>query len=413
MSDHYQELLNAFAPVVTLSGNDQYRPTEVTDFIKKCSLMYEVTGPDDTFESTASPETINEHWYRSTFFDDVASSYHKTPENTDFYLALKNEADRCGTADFNKVPFYGAVFEGSTYCDLIYGFFYAYDNSNAGLVVGSSLVAHEGDWEHVIVRVGRDSARQFSASSDVLGAYFQAHGVSAQYSRWYYPPGSASQYQFQWWGTQQRRRVRVYASDGSHGSYVDSGWQEYDALGFDLLWPDDYTDSNGPQWGGTPNVQVMTGFEKWNDFNGHFGDDGGPRSPKVQGWLRLDSRSGGPNGATTIGVAVQEPSPESEPTSYSQSFKLDFPGAVRWTVAAALTHDHLENLVFGISNGETDIEGIKHAATSENADFGGAFKVRNLSYSDSTGTYHGADVFRHLGVDELTLTVADAARASV
>jgi hypothetical protein len=446
MSHHYDDsdldLARHFRPIVYLAQGEQYRPQLVTSYVPKCGMKYVETFRDAQILESVTTTNINTQKYDGKHSSYQAKAPDNTKDETKFYLYLKSAADRSGSpiSGLNKVPFYCGVYKrtGSPYyADIVYGFFYAYDDSNASdikpLAGGAGLfVAHEGDWEHIIVRISRDSNGYYKkGTSKILGVYYQAHGQGDQYSGWYYPPdtGVDSGNTFSWYvATDSEGNTwlspTVYSSLGSHASYAKAQVYVYDeALG---LRPNDVT-SQGTTWGTKKDdaVSLMTSTDPWNDFNGKFGDNAGvygitpagPRSPQVQGWCQVDSRGGGPTGTTAVLVApLPEASTEEAVNAgpppwraHSPVFKLDFPGEVRWRVEASVAPEVLGRLSFAIG----DVKGNVLLKTAHNDSTQGAFgtlpvKVNGIVYVDEQGSWSDNAALERLGIERLILQVCDA-----
>lgn len=410
-----EDVLKTFAPVVYLCADEPYKPMEIKDYIEKCGLWYKFGGiiPDTEIYERVKPYTMinqasyrHEPWLKKRKY----SSSKKTPERTAYYLQLINKDDRESSSDLTQVPFYCFAFPGPNFCDLTYAFFYPWDGGNDGNKLGW-FGSHAGDWEHIIVRIGRDDKNKFSDKSKILGAYYQVHRQSNEYSGWYYPPetqGTSSKFEWEVEGY----RVKVYAARESHGSYTKAGTQHYTAL---FGWPDDVTCGNGLIWGKIPNLVLMTGEEPWNDYNGTFGTS--PYSPKMQGWLDYNTRPGGPSGSTSVRVAPMGDASvtledESGAKYYSNHFKLDYRNKIKWVIESALSEDKLAGLSFDVisENGEVRkrIDSVAHQAVTEEVYSRDLFAVLNVVYQDSTGMcYGGEEAFKRLGISELILKILD------
>jgi hypothetical protein len=418
--DKTENLLRTFAPLVYICKGEQYFPMKVTDYIQACKLFFPMPILRNSenevlvLDKIIPWQIIND---QSIIVDQrrIYSSFGKTPEKTKFHLTPLSRSTRKGVApaDLQGIPFYGYSCPGANYCDLTYGFFYAYDGGNDGNILGA-LGSHDGDWEHIIVRIGLDAKNSFSEDSPVLGVYYQAHRQSDRYSGWYYPPPSVGQpgpssadAVFEW--EVKDKRVRVYAAREAHGSYTKAGSQKYT-----FIWPDDITSSDGPQWGETANIYLMTGEEDWNDYNGKIGDS--PYSPKVQEWLIPNSRPGGPGGSTAIRVGPLDDSIDLLADGrggghFSSYFKLDFFNQVQVLFESTLTDEQLAGLIIGLeskSGSESiSIESVKHKMLIEKIYSRELFVVAKLEYTDSTGIFRGGDVFERLGIRDFVLRLLD------
>jgi hypothetical protein len=287
-----QALLTKFAPVVRLCSLEKYFPASVDWYLPRVSLDYQkkVDVSVVTEENLILQADGDVYSFLIPTGTGPSTGYTQAHEYT---LDITDKETRKGIKPHPPVnpqaPFYGAVIDnpGMKSTDLLYMFFYAY-NGLAGWAF-NEVGTHEGDWEHVIIRLSTDQSK-------VVGMYCQAHASDSTYSQWYYPPPYEDQdRQFSWWETSTTRPV-VYSAAESHASYVKAGdfplhWQGF--LGYDIT-------DNGPKWNEQPNVTLVSvPATDWLQYSGRWGKTNdwlakSPDPPAAQGWFA--PRTDGPPG---------------------------------------------------------------------------------------------------------------------
>lgn len=289
-----QALLNQFAPAVYLCSQEKYFPASVDWYLQKVTLNYE--GEIELHQVTAQNLIVQSEGDDVSFLIPTGSGPSTGYiQAHDYKLAITDKQTRYGIQPpppaNPQAPFYGAVIDNpdKQATDLLYMFFYAY-NGLAGYAF-NEIGTHEGDWEHVIIRLSSDKTR-------VVGMYCQAHASDDAYSQWYYPPPYTPDpdLQFSWYAGSTTRPI-VYAAAQSHASYVAAGeWP----LGW-LGWKGEDVTDNGPVWNAAVNVTLVSVPEtNWLKFSGRWGKTDGwtatsPDAPAAQGWFA--PRTDGPSGS--------------------------------------------------------------------------------------------------------------------
>jgi len=208
-------------------------------------------------------------------------------KKTDFFLeidgtdSMQDEARRGTLASAVTYAHIRRAPGGSPKFDIQYWFFYGFNGSIAAFPPGYKP-QHEGDWEHITVRVAPDLQQIdsifFAAHKDNQG-WRAAQDVSYDGSH-----------------------PRVYAALHSHGSYPTAGTQARSVL------PDDHTTADGPVWSAWQRVVVVGSFDaptagnEWLRYTGRWGQMGvavvggltvtdGPVGPAFQAWWHDDNKA--------------------------------------------------------------------------------------------------------------------------
>ena len=284
MTDSAAEaLLTKFAPVVYLSEEEQYFPASVPWYLPRVTMVYG--------SSTILPQVTKDNINCQQFDGDhsylLPNGFGGYVASTNFQLSITDPSTYTGmgapVTGQPQAPVYGVVIDNhaANATDLLYFFFYAY-NGLSGLAF-YNIGVHEGDLEHVIVRLSADQ-------SSIVGMYCQAHASDDPFSKWYYPPGSGKSPEFTCYDTANQHPV-VYSAAESHASYTSPGSK---AMGWKGIKGSDTCDQ-GYLWNAVPNVvRVSLNKTSWLQYSGRWGaTDGGflfkgksPDGPVAQGWLK-------------------------------------------------------------------------------------------------------------------------------
>ena len=156
--------------------------------------------------------------------------------------------------------------------DIQYWFFYPYNSFGPG---------HEGDWEHVTVRI--------TAEFEIAQVFFASH---AKESSWRSPGGFSI--------TEGSHPV-VYSAKSSHACYWFAGKQDRGKWYAIELPPDDFTSEQGAAWDTWTSLRIVGEVDapldnqQWVKYTGHWGEIGvpvvsewlvtsGPYGPAFQAW---------------------------------------------------------------------------------------------------------------------------------
>jgi len=217
-----EETLIRFAPEIRLHPDDPYRPSSVDWYLERTSVK-RWRGLFRRDEGVLSEGQTTMDWLGSlSRFEDQSEIYLSILDGPD-----KNETRRGFQPISNQVsaPCYinaRSAPDDSTASDLQYWFFYPFNGS------GGRHIPHEGDWEHVTMRVTN------TESPVLIAVYASAHGLKN---------GG-------WWPCEggelllnQLNNPVIYSALGSHASYISKGKHSQ-------RWPKpvDQTSDLGPIW---------------------------------------------------------------------------------------------------------------------------------------------------------------------
>jgi hypothetical protein len=275
-------LMNRFAPRIRLHMNDPYRPASVDWFLDRVHMRFhhENNCPDHQILDLGEVNTINlitrQHSPNVVLcaHDQTRSFSSSGNEERAFFLQIPNDSNetltRRGTTPEDWTC-YAHVFPSSSSnnvpagnIDIQYWMFYPFN----GAWDSSAFSVHEGDWEHVTVRVDADTL-------EPLSFYIAAHAGGERLP----------------WDevrcTDDGHPVSYSALD-THAGYPTDGtfWVDIRADDTSLL---------GPIWDcgdrlinlGERN-NTLPGAS-WNTYNGHWGEIGsggdksGPHGPHLNG----------------------------------------------------------------------------------------------------------------------------------
>jgi hypothetical protein len=297
-------LLQRFAPFVWLESGEPYFPCSVDWYLQRVQLGFAHEGTAG-YDTTIVATTVSSTNLNTTNNDGQSSggalSGAQVPSDNFFVLPVTGgsasgtytgwhptSSGANGYRGAQVPPVYGGVIDRHDASgavvgyDLVYGFFYAY---NGQAMFDPGIGVHEGDLEHVVVRVDDDQ-------QTLLAVYYRQHSGSDPYNGWYYPPGpdtpQAGGILFEAYSAQ---RCIVYSARCSHASYPRQAdtWS-YFGKGTDVV-------DQGYGWDTAQNVVVMNDPSQnyWLDYVGRFGaapplqwiNSFPPTSPIAQNWQTL------------------------------------------------------------------------------------------------------------------------------
>lgn len=273
-----------YAPEVRLHPDDQYRPASVEWFLERAELRFNhdtggIHKLMDMGEVTTKKLVDHSHEVHSLPWHRGKRQYSGQGDSISrYFLQLHpsklNSTHRFGQSEYFKngqeswdIPCYYHVRPVEPYknrWDFQYIFFYAYNGKvsydNADIFGAGS---HEGEWEHISVRVDLEKER-------IEGIYYGAHGKKD--GRWatekvdYNPGSDRSKYQLNTSGN-----PIVYSAYHSHASYPGVLHLKRRPL------PPDRTKDGGPIWKCYKNLIHLGQRDKpengqeWIRFTGKWG----------------------------------------------------------------------------------------------------------------------------------------------
>ncbi|MFP4598216.1 MAG: Vps62-related protein [Persicimonas sp.] len=261
-----EETIERFAPEVRFHPRERYFPSSVSWFIERSELR--VDG-----EQAPGAPTLAEGQTSASILPTLAMEKQKSKrfDPKRYFLEIAGDADeervRQGNLDSAQTyVHFRETSDGSAGYDIQYWFFYPYSGPLMGGPAGG---AHEGDWEHITVRV--DSSRQ-----NIQKIFYACH-VSE--GRWLDP----KQVRFD-----QGDHPVVYSARYGHASYPRAGVHSRGFL------PADRTADGGARWKTWNSVELVAvdgealPEKKWMRFAGRWGQVGtlfsGPRGPAFQAY---------------------------------------------------------------------------------------------------------------------------------
>ncbi len=316
--------LQYFAPEVRLHSQDTERPSSVEFFFSGVHLKYD--------DNTLQQNNITSQSILGRVRDGISSEASSVTGGTEEWKLEIVERERARvrrgeTGNFRNrrvsenVPCYchaKPVDVDANWYDFQYLFFYPYNSMN---VVGFGL--HEGDWEHVTVRV---DLRDMNSIDDmrIKGVYFSAH-ETGYWARMAIPENSFNPNTTFFYQKQNGQPI-VFSAKDSHASYpffgtvkreigdddvstvatvvggiaggvpgAIIGWLSGGAAE-DVL-PDDHMDNRGPIWNCRGRLVFVgelnspTEGQEWIRFSGTWGSIPGPAF-QGDGWWAEDERGG-------------------------------------------------------------------------------------------------------------------------
>ncbi len=174
-----QALLERFAPLVLLAPSEQARPANVDWFLARSRL-----DPDPSRQPRLTQASLLGDWTAIL-----------RAKKRNVAVLRPGRTARSGVLDSRRWVVYGHLYPAAVGGLMLqYWFFYPFND-------GRLLFDHEGDWEHVTVRL--------DGALEPLGAYYARHGDNAP-GRWF--PWAAL--------AREGEHPVVLAARGTHASYA-------------------------------------------------------------------------------------------------------------------------------------------------------------------------------------------------
>lgn len=269
-----------FAPEIHMHPDDKYMPCSVPWYLSRVRMRFDRSGDDPpTFLRKGE---VNVRSLISQQFGSEHSGQGRTPSH--FFLQIPNDDDeeRTRRGDLANAPCYVHFRDapGGGAIDIQYWFFYAF---NGDITPGPANIQHEGDWEHVTVRITRDLQR-------IVKVFFATHKKE---SKWY-TTGVRFLYGTHPIGYSAKNSHATYPSIGNH----DRPWPR----------PQDETKDSLKVWKTWQTGLMRVGtFEspapgqEWLKYTGSWGEIGtkpfeewfvssGPFGPALQPWWDDDDK---------------------------------------------------------------------------------------------------------------------------
>ncbi len=254
-----ETLVRQLAPEVRLHSRDSYRPASTLWYMQRVHMrLHRRLRSDDQVlnKGQVTPAAIAAQSRRGQSSGGRSKS--------DFFLQIPNDRDEKTTrqGDLASAVCYAHTIEGRGYLDIQYWFFYAYNGDpvlGKSHIPGVEIVGHEGDFEHITVRVINGKASH---------VYYAAHNGGE-----WHPAASCMN---------SEGRPVVYSAHHSHASFPTAGRKSFDHM-----------DASGPVWRTWERLEwVDRTNPSWLNYSGHWGEMGnfeftsGPYGPKFKpAWL--------------------------------------------------------------------------------------------------------------------------------
>lgn len=296
------ELMRRFAPVVRLHPIDEFRPASVEWYLQRVHMRFYHVAPcqdcpeeEEGILGWSSTELLTKaHPVKNDAckhnYDNMKHSKNTSPEPSDvthFFLEIPHDDNWFTTplGDLSAAVCYAhvrAAVRHPTMFDVQYWFFYPYNGA-------VPFKPHEGDWEHITVRIGPDGRT-------IHRIFYDAHNTNGQW----FSPGEFSL---------TNGRPVVYSAFHSHASYPAAGrWTT----------GTDETQDGGPVWDCADRVVNMgegaapnPGCE-WLWYTGRWGEYKpfeGPEGPAFKAKWNLEDPEEDLSDDPWVFVAQSSPAP--------------------------------------------------------------------------------------------------------
>jgi hypothetical protein len=259
--------IRGYAPKVWFHLDEEHFPSSVEWYLARVRMRFHLNNQPDVQVLDEGQVNINSllEWMVGDQYSGSGSS------KTDFFLEIMTSktATRAGSLGNARcyVHFRAAPTGGSW--DIQYWFFYPY----SGNISHVGNFAHEGDWEHITVRLAADL-------TTVTSVFFAAHDEEG---KWVTPSNVE----------QSGTHPVCFSAKNGHACYSTAGRQDRPT------WPDDHT-GKGTDWNTWTDLRLtgersrpMSG-RQWIKYTGRWGEIGmasfttGPHGPAFQSSWNAD-----------------------------------------------------------------------------------------------------------------------------
>ncbi|WP_372369301.1 Vps62-related protein [Candidatus Uabimicrobium sp. HlEnr_7] len=229
------DVVDRYFPYVYMSSEDRFHPSSVEWLLDRVSLVKKQSGEEVI---VAKPPHTKEEVYKI-----------KSPQKGAlYYPSIKGTEAKRG--DIHTATMYvnaKRINAYQDYTDIQYWFFYPYNGSGTLVIFGeivpvSLFGAHEGDWEHITVRVD-------NVTRDVQAIYFSQHGGG----EWIFDLSK-----IKW----KNGHPIVYSSKHGHASYPKIGLNKDAFLNVGLV---NKTDK-GPLWDATGQLKIIGTWDELQSY---------------------------------------------------------------------------------------------------------------------------------------------------
>ncbi len=277
-----------YAPIVNFHPDEEYFPIDPMDFISKSRFRHHRVGKDEGYDKTkdkwvkTNSQETNYYDIPVDFIDkfrvwgrrnrrphDSASGDHwnvflqtrkkeKGVPDPDSKIPVFYYVKRTDTTEFAETARKQFNIQPEINYKIQYWWFFGYNN-------GPATQNHQGDWEHVTVRLDEDA--------NIQGVYFAAHGK----------PKFVKKNELKF----SNDHCNVYIAKGTHAAYEKAGDFPLKVLGIKVA--DDNTRDNGNVWN-TELKLLSLRTQPWRYYAGAWGEVGeladttGPLGP----WHKKD-----------------------------------------------------------------------------------------------------------------------------
>jgi hypothetical protein len=171
------DVIQKYAPTIYLHTYDKHHPMAVEEFLSQNSVL---NASGAVLKSGLTPADLTTYSSSSNYLSFTNNTFPSATNDFESGDAIVPGASS-GWGQSNA-PIYVKTIDYGTYIDLKFYMFYGingFQTFQAGIIVNfktqpyvfdwGNFALHEGDWEHVTVRISEDTTQ-------VLGVFYSQHG---------------------------------------------------------------------------------------------------------------------------------------------------------------------------------------------------------------------------------------------
>jgi hypothetical protein len=174
------DVIEKYTPTIYLHPYDNHHPMAVEEFLSECSML-DSTGK--VLKTSVTPADLSTWSGSSNYLQFTNNTFPS--EGNDFETGDPIVPAAAAGWGQSNAPIYVKTIDYGSYIDIKYYMFYGingFQTFQAGIIVNlktqpylfdwANFALHQGDWEHVTVRISEDTTR-------LLGVFYSQHGNAA------------------------------------------------------------------------------------------------------------------------------------------------------------------------------------------------------------------------------------------
>jgi hypothetical protein len=171
------DVIEKYAPTIHLHSYDNHHPMAVEEFLSECSML---NASGDVLKSSLTAADLTTYSSSSNYLKFTNGVFPS--DSNEFETGDPIVPGAAAGSGQSNAPIYVKTIDNGSYIDIKYYMFYGingFQTFQAGIIVNfrtqpylfdwANFALHQGDWEHVTVRISEDTTQ-------LLGVFYSQHG---------------------------------------------------------------------------------------------------------------------------------------------------------------------------------------------------------------------------------------------